>query len=151
MKHAFDTKRLRVFRAALKPTPHNSVRILYVAFRLDEDRPMVCATCLVWLAAAYVDWIEVTSEYRRMGFASELLKGIEADLGTTLDLSPGSDEGEAFCPAYEAIRSDARDDAERACRGEAEGDREGRGVIAAALPEALSLKSVAFPNGRAGA
>lgn len=104
MRHVFDTKRLRVFVTVLEPTPHNTERDVYMAFRLDEDRPLVCATCVVCLALNWVDWIEVTSEYRRQGFATELLNGIENDFGAILEISPGSDDGDAFCPAYAAAR-----------------------------------------------
>lgn len=110
MKIAFNTSRLRVFHTRVKPTDHNRERNLFVAFRTDEDRPMVCATALISDAARgfsslrYVDWLEVTSEYRRQGFGRELLCGIELQYGWELDYSAGSDLGEKFIAAIDRGR-----------------------------------------------
>lgn len=114
---AFDTARLRVFRIDVVPTPHNEGRCTFIAFRTDEDRPLVCATAVVWETAKYgkmnihapsigwVDWIEVTSLYRKQGFGRELLEGIEKHLGGELEISGATPEGEAFCDAISESES----------------------------------------------
>jgi hypothetical protein len=103
MQHAFDTERLRVFVDTVKPTDHNLARRVYVAFRTDEDRPMVLGTALVMLSVPsfgnILDWIEVSTEYRRQGFAMELARGVEKHLKQPLWATPGSDAGEGFCAA----------------------------------------------------
>jgi len=108
MEPAFDTARLRVFEADVKPTDHNGVKRLYVAFRTDEDRPMVTATMLLWdcppLGGWVVEWHEVTSEYRREGFATEFRAGVEKHLNCELVSDAGSDDGRAFLAALEAGR-----------------------------------------------
>ena len=105
MKHIFDTVRLRVFIDQVKPTDHNRDRDIFIAFRTDEDRPMVCATALVLdcreaLGERVVDWMEVASEHRRRKIGSELLMGIERHYGERLHISPGSRDGERFCARY---------------------------------------------------
>lgn len=109
MKHAIDTRRLRIFRDALEPADHYIERELFVAFRTDEDRPMVCATALlifdpVLFGGWWVDWLEVTSEYRRMGFGREFLQGITAVIGEEAQISGGSVVGGKFCRAIERER-----------------------------------------------
>jgi len=47
----------------------------------------------------WLDWIEVTSEYRRQGFGRELVDGIESFLGGKICTTGGSDDGDAFCEA----------------------------------------------------
>jgi hypothetical protein len=107
MKHAFDTKRLRVFEDDVQPTDHNDTKRIYVAFRTDEDRPMVTATMVLWdcprLGGWVVEWHEVTSEYRRQGFATELREGVERHLGSTLVSDAGSEDGEKFLAAIERL------------------------------------------------
>jgi hypothetical protein len=105
MNHAFDTKRLRVFYADVQPTDHNGTKRLFVAFRTDEDRPLVTANMVLWdcptLGGWLVEWHEVTSEYRRQGFATEFREGVEKYLGCELISEAGSDDGEAFLSALE--------------------------------------------------
>lgn len=102
--HGFDTARLRVYLMRLEPTDHNTPRDVFIAFRTDEDRPMVCATAMVMDEipdmGRYVDWMEVTSEYRRQRFGSELLAGIERYYGRALDMSAGSKDGQRFLGRY---------------------------------------------------
>ena len=104
MQVVFETARLRVYATWVTPNDENIERQLYIAFRTDEDRPMVCATCLVFRSLKYVDWLEVASEYRRKRFATELLKGIENHLGFELQADGGSSDGDAFCAAWGAAR-----------------------------------------------
>lgn len=94
---AFETKRLRVYLAELQPNDGNIPRDVFIAFRTDEDRPMVCATAVIWRRYHFwVDWLEVTSQYRRSGFAKEFREGIEAFYGHELYSEAATPEGEAF-------------------------------------------------------
>lgn len=106
MRTAFSTKRLRVFMAGLKPTDHNETRWVFVAFRTDEDRPLVCASCVYFPALNSIDWLEVTSEYRRQGFATEFRDGLVKFLKRVPFSTAGSDDGEAFLEAW-CVREEA--------------------------------------------
>ena len=101
----FETERLRVFKFVVTPTEHNASRTLFVAFRTDEDRPMVAATMVIWncpsLGGWYVDWHEVASEHRRQKIATEFRRGIENYLGESLISDAGSKLGELFLSALE--------------------------------------------------
>lgn len=111
MQHAFDTARLRVFWTPVKPTDHNEPRTLFVAFRTDEDRPMVCVTAMVFevpLMGRYVDWLEVTSEYRRKRFGSEMLAGLERHYGAALEMDAGSKDGSRFLGRYRSPFPEAK-------------------------------------------
>ncbi len=104
-KPVFETSRLRVFQLVVVPMEENVPRPIFVATRKDEDRPMVTATAVVWPGSpspglAYIDWVEVTSEYRRMGFATELLQGIEQHTQLVLVVEGGSSDGDGFCAAW---------------------------------------------------
>ena len=96
---AFETHRLRVFVCQMQPAPHNAVRDVFIAFRTDQDRPLVCATASVWLST--IDWAEVTTEYRREGFWTELRKGIEKYYGHEIDGNGATEEGDKFLDAWE--------------------------------------------------
>lgn len=98
MQHICDTKRLKIFQSYLTPYGKRFLRTLYVAFRMDEDRPMPCATCLVG-SRGFVDWIEVTSEYRRQGFGTEFLRAIKEHHFRQLFIEDGSDSGAGFVEA----------------------------------------------------
>jgi hypothetical protein len=108
VNHSFETNRLRVFRfAGIQPMPQNCVHTLWVAFRLDEDRPMVCATAMTFQTNApqdspayYLDWIEVSTEHRRKGFGTELFAALNKRLHN-LYADPATDDGEKFLSAYE--------------------------------------------------
>lgn len=100
---AFTTKRLRVFRMDAAPSEQNHPRCIFIACRNDEDRPMVTATAVVWeqcpyqKSVGYMDWIEVTTQYRREGFAEELWRGIEKHLGRDVVGDGATPEGDALC------------------------------------------------------
>lgn len=107
MEHLADTKRLRIFFERIKPTPHNMKRHVFLAFRRDEDRPMVCGTMVAWdgmiptTGKWFIDWIEIASEYRRKGFAREMTEGIAKAMGGVWESSGATPEGEAYCAAME--------------------------------------------------
>lgn len=104
-KPVFETERLRVFMMAVEPTGHNAHRTVFIAFRTDEDRPMVAATMVLWycptLCGWYVDWLEVSSEHRRQKIATEFRSGIENYLGEPLISDAGSKLGELFLSALD--------------------------------------------------
>jgi ribosomal protein S18 acetylase RimI-like enzyme len=104
-KHVFETERLRVFllRGAV-PAPWNDPRDIYIAMRSDVDRPMVAATATLWKRQGewFIDWLEVSTEYRREGFATELLEALRQHLDAPIVTTPGSEDGEAFLDAIEA-------------------------------------------------
>ncbi len=115
MNHIGNTKRLRIFKAEIKPTPYNMMRTLFVAFRLDEDRPMVCVSCLALGcdeesqaggSLPWVDWLEVSSECRRQGFAREFIKGISRLENRVLVLEGVTPDGKALCSALEKEREE---------------------------------------------
>lgn len=107
MIHLCETKRLRVFTDVVKPTEHNMERTLLIAFRTDEDRPMVCATALLEMPMLeigwYIDWIEVTTQYRREGLARELYDCISQHFTPFMHerQSGGSSVGRKFVEAMQ--------------------------------------------------
>jgi hypothetical protein len=110
---AFETERLRVFHVMLSPTDRNTRRHVFLGCRQDEDRPMIAVSAMVesrrWSPRGlWVDWIETTSAYRRMGFGRELLRGIQKYLDDPLKYSGVTNEGAAFCDAMEAEERAAR-------------------------------------------
>lgn len=94
--HAFDTENLSVFAVKIETKLHSIPRLQLLAYHRKSDRPMLVANML--LMGQWVDWIEVSTEYRRRGFGTELIKGAEAEFGA-LDMSPGSTDGQAFLDA----------------------------------------------------
>ena len=102
-KPVFETERLLVSRVrGIRPNHFNLKRDVYMAFRTDEERPLLAvnAVLLDRQDDCFVDWLEVASEYRRQGFATEFLEGLEEFLGRELFLTPGSTDGEAFLAEY---------------------------------------------------
>ena len=96
----FETQRLRVFATGIVISQVLCTRReLFVAFWPDFNRVLPIATALLSnhadreddTAGWHVDWIEVASDYRRQGIATELLHGIERYLGTQVSIYPGSD------------------------------------------------------------
>lgn len=99
MIYAFDSKRLRVFVDLVAPTPRHYERFLFVAFRTDQDRPMVAANMLIShipITGWFIDWHEVGSEHRRQGIGTEFRAGIENYVGVALEGSAGSSDGAKF-------------------------------------------------------
>ncbi len=99
----FKTKRLNVFSVRIQENEElgQSERPVFFATLRLEDRPMIIATAMVFDEADYwLDWIEVSTEYRRQGIATEFLDGIEDWLGVYLMLTGGTDDGEQFVAAY---------------------------------------------------
>lgn len=99
MKKVFSTRRLTVFQTRrLCCSRRYEPQDLYVAFEKDDPRPQVLATALLsnfkpnWT----VSWLEVASEERRKGYATELIFGLHRFVDTPLRLSAGSNAGEAL-------------------------------------------------------
>lgn len=76
-------------------------RTVFHAWHHTED--VAKPVCIVTINEGflnYVEWIHVDEQYRREGIATEVLRAIETDIGGVL-LDGATDEGEAFCEAYE--------------------------------------------------
>jgi hypothetical protein len=75
----FQTQRLDVFCVTCVRNPALGVpRQVYLAFHRHQDIPRPVCVCTVWPKCLidglpYVEWIEVTSNDRRTGIASEVL------------------------------------------------------------------------------
>lgn len=96
--HVGDTERLRIFSTTFKPTPHNNTRRTVLAFRTDEDRPMVAATAVLHdtpTLGLVLDWLEVASEHRRQGIGREFREFIIKKYGEFVS-SAGSEDGALF-------------------------------------------------------
>lgn len=96
--HVGDTDRLRIFSANFKPTPHNNTRRIVLAFRTDEDRPMVAATAVLHdtpTIGLVLDWLEVGSEHRRLGIGREFREFLTKKHGDFYS-SAGSLDGARF-------------------------------------------------------
>lgn len=76
-------------------------RDVYIAFHRDEDlpRPVCVVTLFDATAVNWVEWVEVPTDERRKGIATEVLRGLEQHVGS-LELSGVTDEGEAFVNAF---------------------------------------------------
>ncbi len=104
---SITTKRLNVFvfRIIISETCILPRR-LYVAYHKELDQPEHVVTATVSEQVndfpPYLDWIETNSRCRRKGFATELVKAIEADMGQEIAADGATDEGEAFCDALSA-------------------------------------------------
>lgn len=106
LKPVFKTKRLRVFRVSgVLPTDTNLERDVYIAFQTDLERILIAVNAVLLCGSEswFIDWLEVASEYRREGFATEFLDGLREFLDDNVDLSVGSgdsDDFRAFMESY---------------------------------------------------
>ena len=76
-------------------------RTVFHAWYHSEDvaKP-VCIVTINECFSNYVEWVHVDEQYRRRGIATEVLRAIENDIGGIM-IDGATDEGEAFCDAYE--------------------------------------------------
>lgn len=99
------TDRLNVFAFQVTPTERNSERTLYVAFLSEGDHPIPIASAVVHVISnrvpPYLDWIEVSSEFRRSGFGTELLRLLEV-LHPGIEYEDATDDGAAWLDAIES-------------------------------------------------
>lgn len=98
----FRTERLYVYRHDIE-LPNGFGRSVYHAWLFSENelftRPACSATVHHGLMD-FLEWVEVTAQFRRRGFATELLRGIQERYG--LLVSDGvTPEGVAFVDAWD--------------------------------------------------
>ena len=74
----------------MRPVPRNPAlgrpRDIYLAFHRHQDIPFPVCVCTIWPNCPpsgwpYVEWIEVSSDERRRGIASEMLLGLQDYIG----------------------------------------------------------------------
>lgn len=106
------TARFDIFHHRVVRNPELGVpRDMYTAWFHSEDVPKpVCVVTIYTYEllepkensqfSRFVEWVEVTSDHRREGIATEVLTALEAAIGQ-LNLSGATDEGEAFCAVWE--------------------------------------------------
>jgi len=95
----FQTERFDVFYVHVERNPQLGCgRDVYMAWHRHEDVPR--SVCEVTLWGNYIEWLHVCEEWRRNGVATEVMRGLEKNVGE-LDYSGVTEAGEAFCAAYE--------------------------------------------------
>ena len=103
----FDIFHHRVVRNPVLGVP----RDMYTAWFHSEDVPKPACVVTIYTYelveptatskfSRFVEWVEVTSDRRREGIATEVLRALRDKLGQ-LSLSGATDEGEAFVEAKE--------------------------------------------------
>lgn len=108
MAECLKTARLNVFRFECEPTEMNTIRHVYIGFRTNEDHPAPVVTAVVEPGVVqleidpYLDWIETSSQFRRQGLATELLRLLE-ERHPGIIYDGATDEGDAFLDAYENL------------------------------------------------
>lgn len=76
-------------------------RTVFQAWFHSEDVPKpVCIVTINEGFADFVEWVHVDEQFRRQGIATEVMRGIE-DIIPGITISGATDEGDAFCEAYE--------------------------------------------------
>jgi len=76
-------------------------RTVFHAWFHSEDIPRpICIVTINESLMDYVDWVHVDEEFRRRGIATEVMRAIEGVI-PGITLSGATDEGDAFCEAYE--------------------------------------------------
>lgn len=104
------TKRFDIFHHRVVRNPDVGLpRDVYTAWFHSEDvpKPVCVVTLFDWSAMAenkethiFVDWAEVTDDWRRKGIATEVLHALQAKLGP-LTVTGATEAGEAFADAWE--------------------------------------------------
>lgn len=93
----FQTERLDVFELDLHVNwSLGEEKKVFLAFHKEEEVAHPLAT--LTLGGNFVEWIDVHPNYRRMGYATELVKALESR-GIELEMTGATDEGEAFVDA----------------------------------------------------
>lgn len=114
IKPAFETPRMFVFHFRVGKSEDAS-RHLFVAFKEDSPRgALVAATMVVWLLPMEkgllmpsCEWIEVSTEFRRAGLATELYDGVERYTGWTIDTMGTFEAFERAILRARSLRSNA--------------------------------------------
>jgi hypothetical protein len=104
MQPVFQTERFDVFRMTCMRNPGLCVpRHVYLAFHRHQDIPRPVCICTIWPKCPigelpYVEWLEVTSNDRRAGIATEVLLGIQDFIGPMI-ADPVTHAGEKLVEA----------------------------------------------------
>lgn len=102
---AFETKRLRVFEAAVRPWPDRPASTVYLAFHKEPGAAQTVAQAIVTDRRSespppplplYCELLEVSAMFRGAGFGRELFLELEARLGGRLKATASTPEGEKF-------------------------------------------------------
>lgn len=99
------TERFDIYHHDIRRSDANGgmPRSVYHAWFHSEDIPKpVCVVTINRSFMDYVEWIHVDESYRRQGIAMEVLRAIEVEIGCPLSIDGATDDGNAFCDAYEA-------------------------------------------------
>lgn len=104
-KPLLKTKRFDIFYQRVVRNPKQGMpRDVYTAWFHCEDIPKPVCVVTIWAECPYydnyVEWVEVSDDWRRQGVATEVMRALRKKLGK-LDMIPGSDDGEAFIAAKE--------------------------------------------------
>jgi hypothetical protein len=100
----FQTERFDVFRVTCVRNPALGVpRTVYIAFHRHQDIPRPVCICTVLGKCPidglpYVEWLEVTSNDRRTGIATEVLLGVQDFIGPMI-AEPVTHAGEKLVEA----------------------------------------------------
>lgn len=97
------TERLDIYRTELD-RPHNAARTMWMAFVKAEIGWRMAGHLLVMQfseGAAFVEWISIDPQFRRMGLATEMLQAIDVSYPCELMLTAATEEGKAFIDAYQ--------------------------------------------------
>lgn len=100
----FSTERLDVFHIhAERNEALGCGRDVYVAFHRLEDVPYPIV--VLTLFGNYVEWIETMDIWRRHGYGTELVRGMEKSVGI-LNMEGVTEAGEAFCDKLTAMQTE---------------------------------------------
>lgn len=102
-KPLLKTKRFDIFHQRVVRSPKQGLpRDVYSAWFHCDDVPKPVCVVTIWDECPYydnyVEWVEVSDDWRRQGVATEVLRALRKALGQ-LEMIPGSDDGEAFIAA----------------------------------------------------
>jgi GNAT superfamily N-acetyltransferase len=104
MEVAFETLRLRVFKATIVPNDCSCEKEIFLGFLLGDERPapVVTATLCPPLNGfdAFLEWAETVSDYRRHGLATELLLAVDKQC-YSFNYNGATEDGDAFCEHLE--------------------------------------------------
>lgn len=108
-KPVFSTERLDVFRIEAERNEKLGLpRDVYLAFHRHEDIPRPIVACTIFCEfSRYVEWLETEERFRRKGYATEMLRGVENFVGQC-DCTGVTESGEAFLDAYCAAQDGAK-------------------------------------------
>ena len=102
-KPFIKTKRFDIFHQHIVRNPKLGLpRDVYIAWFHSDDVPRPICVVTIWKECPYlrnyVEWIEVTEDWRREGVATEVLRALRCKLGK-LSMDGGTKAGDAFVDA----------------------------------------------------